>query len=208
MSVILVPLFKDHQVTQATMVFLGLLVTRDHKDIQDNQAHLELEVLAQVVTEPQVSLEHQVQKERKVAQAYRAMVLKDCLELLDFKDLLALLDFRAPQVLPLTHLPVTLDSLGRLVPEGSRVTRDSKASEVTLVIVPVWEEAPLGCPGCLGLQEALAALGFLAARVNLVTPALLASMALKELQVVLVKGVTLDVRERRAHLSTQALVWG
>lgn len=155
--------------TQVSVAFQVSLVNRDPQDSQDLQANQESVVLAQVVPEPQVFLEPQGQKERRAALDHRPMALKDSQAPLDSLDLLALLDLRVPRVLLKVQPLVSLDSLEPLAPEESRVTQDSKASEVTLGTAAVSEEAHQGCVGYLELQEPMATPGSLDERVSLVT---------------------------------------
>lgn len=111
-------------------------MTKDLQDCKAHQAHLDLVVLVQVDLEPQVSPVPQAQKERKVVQAYLAMAQKDYLVRLDFQDLLDLPALRALPVHLMVALLVTQECQGSLAPEGSRVTQDLKASEVSPATVP------------------------------------------------------------------------
>lgn len=100
---------------------------------------------------------------------HQPTVWKDFQAPLDSLDPLALLDLRASLVLLKAQPLVSLDCLEPLAPEESRVTQDSKASEVTLVTVAVSEEAPQGCLGYLEFQEPMAAPDSLDERVSLAT---------------------------------------
>lgn len=85
--------------------------------------------MIQAVPDFQGFPELQVQRERKEIQVYQAMALKDSLVHLVSLDPLAFLDLRAHPV-PGLALLVSQDSLDCLAPEGSRVSQDTKVSEV------------------------------------------------------------------------------
>lgn len=188
------------------MVCLVLPVTKELKGSKGHQVDQELVVMVQVPA-LKVFQGPQAQRERKVTLAYLAMAPKESQAPQDSLDPPALVDLLALLVVRQGQELVTLDSLGRLVPEDLRVTEDSQGPEGLPVTVPVVEEAPQGTKGYLVLQEPMAALVSLGEKVKLVTLDPPALTVFRDLLVVLVLVAPTAVKEKRGRLTTPTWVW-